>query len=78
MGKTSVDKVFHDAMRLAPSQKAMLIDRLLGASPEFANARIESAWEREIERRLDKHDRGETKAIPAAAAFRKVRARLAK
>ncbi|MFO1319357.1 MAG: addiction module protein [Burkholderiales bacterium] len=58
---------------LSPEDRARLVDLLLVSLQEPATAEAEAAWETEIERRLDAHDRGEVQSIPAEDVFAKAR-----
>lgn len=68
-----------DALKLPPTKRARLA-RLLILSLEdredVAQARIEKAWDEEIERRVSDIQRGKAKGIPAEEVFAKVRSRL--
>ena len=48
---------------LAPRERSCLIDLLLVSLHEGSLAEVEAAWDQEVERRLDAHDRGETQSI---------------
>ena len=48
---------------LAPQERSCLIDLLLVSLHEGSLADVEAAWDQEVERRLDAHDRGETLSI---------------
>jgi hypothetical protein len=48
---------------LAPDDRSRLIDLLLVSLHEGPLADVEAAWDEEVERRLDAHDRGETVSI---------------
>ena len=48
---------------LAPQERSRLIDLLLVSLQERPLAEVDAAWDQEVERRLDSHDRGETQSI---------------
>ena len=48
---------------LAPQERSCLIDLLLVSLHGGSVAEVEAAWDQEVERRLDAHDRGETQSI---------------
>ncbi len=48
---------------LAPEDRSRLIDLLLISLHEGPLAEVEAAWDEEVERRLQAHDRGETHSI---------------
>ena len=72
-----LETVSRDARILPPDQRLQLAHRLLesvdreGAAEAVIKA--EEAWDGEIARRLARHDVGETKAIPAAEVFARLR-----
>lgn len=68
----SARKVFEEAMRLDPKERAtlmrLLVDNLDAESEEGA----EAAWQAEIERRIAELDSGQVQAVP----WEELRARL--
>ena len=58
---------------LLPKDRSPLADILLESLHEPTIAEVEAAWELEIERRLDEHDRGEANSIDADEVFAKAR-----
>ena len=56
-----------------PQDRSHLVDILLESLHEPAIAEVEAAWELEIGRRLDEHDRGEDNSIDADEVFAKAR-----
>ena len=58
---------------LTPGDRSRLVDLLLESLHESPIAEIEAAWEKEIDRRLAEHDRGEVQAIDAEEVFAKAR-----
>ena len=57
---------------LAPRERSCLIDLLLVSLHEGSLAEVEAAWDQEVERRLDAHDRGETQSIDGEELFRQL------
>lgn len=62
---------------LAQQEKSRLIDLLLVSLNEGPLAEVEAAWDQEVERRLDAHDRGETPSIDGEEVLAEAR-RLAR
>ena len=58
---------------LLPKDRSPLVDILLESLHEPTIAQVEAAWELEIGRRLDEHDRGEANSIDADEVFAKAR-----
>lgn len=65
------------AAALAPQERSRLIDLLLVSLHEGPLADVEAAWDQEVERRLDSHDRGETRSIDGEEVLAEAR-RLAR
>lgn len=68
-----VKELHSAAMRLAPAERAQLVEMLV-ASLEI-DEDVERAWIAEVERRIGDHDAGRTAAIPASEVFAELRAR---
>ena len=62
---------------LAPQERSHLIDLLLVSLNEGPLAEVEAAWDQEVERRLDAHDRGETQSVDGEEVLAEAR-RLAR
>ena len=58
---------------LLPEERSRLVDILLESLHEPVIAEVEAAWELEIGRRFDEHDRGEANSIDADEVFAKAR-----
>ena len=68
----SARKLFEEAMKLDPQERAALV-RLLIEALDAENAEgVDGAWRAEIERRVEELDAGSVEAIP----WEKARARL--
>jgi putative addiction module component (TIGR02574 family) len=63
---TSVEQLATQAISLSPADRARLADLLLASLPEEADAEIDSAWDREIQRRIAAIESGEAKLVAAA------------
>lgn len=59
----SVAELAAKGAALAPQERSRLIDLLLVSLQERPLAEVDAAWDQEVERRLDSHDRGETQSI---------------
>ena len=66
--------IFEAALELPVDTRAALAEDLLDTVDEPHE--VAQAWDREIERRLDRMDHGEGQAVPWAEARKRVFARL--
>jgi len=64
------------ALKLSPSERARLAERLISSLDDEAEADAEALWMREAERRLGELRRGHVKGRPATSVFRKARSML--
>jgi putative addiction module component (TIGR02574 family) len=60
------------ALGLRPTERAELIEQLYRSFDFPARAEIDAAWADEAEERIDAHERGAIKSVPAARVFRRV------
>lgn len=58
---------------LAPEDRSRLVDLLLVSLHEPPLAEIEAAWEAEITRRIEAHERGEVETFAAEDVFAEAR-----
>ncbi len=75
----TVQAVFEQAMTLTEREREDLVRRLLPTLPADVSAdpeAVAAAWHQEILDRLDRFDRGETKAIPSAEVFERLEQRF--
>jgi putative addiction module component (TIGR02574 family) len=72
------DEIAKQAMTLSPEDRAYVADLLEGSLPsgEFSNPEIAAAWSREIDRRVEAYDRGETTGIDFDDALHQMRKAL--
>jgi putative addiction module component (TIGR02574 family) len=76
-----VTAIIEEARKLTPEERLDLLDLL---HVEFADdeaaagtpEEIEAAWLEEVERRVERHDRGETTSIGSDELFAQIRQRL--
>ncbi len=61
------------AQTLAPADRARLAELLLDSIHPGSNDEVESAWDEELQRRIDEVDLGAAKLVLAEAAFDQVR-----
>lgn len=66
-----IHTVTDEALKLAPVQRAELIESLL-ASFDPQRAEIDKLWADEAERRVDAYDQGKLKASPASEVFDRI------
>ena len=72
--ETPLEILASEALKLTPSERAALAQRLLASLDE--DAEIEDAWAAEIERRIGEVESGAVQVIPIAEALARVRAAL--
>jgi len=72
--ETPLEILESEALKLTPSERAALAQRLLASLDE--DAEIENAWAEEIERRIADVESGAVQVIPIAEALARVRAAL--
>ena len=72
------DELVQQVLSLPVDDRAFVADVLEGSLPEeaLADDEITAAWTREIERRVQAYDRGETTAVDFDAAMHEVRRAL--
>ena len=56
------DTILKEALTLSPSEKAKLIDSLIG-SLDKPDEEIDSLWAREVEERINAYDKGKLKSL---------------
>lgn len=73
------DNIARQAMTLPPEDRAFVADLLEGSLPagEFSDGEVAASWSREIDRRIQAYDRGETTAIELDVAIDQMRRSLA-
>jgi len=69
----TLDAVAHDALVLPPDQRMALAYRLLASVEPAPEPGADAAWEAEIAQRIARFDAGESKAVPAAEVFARLR-----
>lgn len=70
----SVEALHAEVLRLSPSDRARLLDRLIASLDQDAEA--EAAWDAEANRRDAELDSGAVKAAPFAEAIARLEARF--
>ncbi len=69
----TLDALSHDALVLPPDQRFALAFRLLSSVEPDPEPGADEAWEGEIADRIARFDAGESKAVPAAEVFARLR-----
>jgi putative addiction module component (TIGR02574 family) len=67
-------RILTEALALAPTDRAELVEQLLASCDFPARAEIDAAWSTEAEDRLRAHERGDMEALPAKVVFRRMQA----
>lgn len=66
------DKVFQEALKLSPVERAELIEQLF-SSFQFSNRKeIDRLWAKESEDRIDAYERGEIASVSAQEVFKNI------
>jgi putative addiction module component (TIGR02574 family) len=68
-------EIEEQARQLSPEERARLADVMLESLLEIRDPEIDEAWDREIERRLDRLDRGESKTYSTDEVLAEARRR---
>ena len=71
----TAQKVFNDALSLPPIERAELIHRLFQSFDISVDKRVETAWAKEIESRIDAYDKGLLTASPAEDVLTRINQR---
>ncbi|MBM4032522.1 MAG: addiction module protein [Planctomycetes bacterium] len=66
------EEVLTEALALSPSERAELMERLLGSFEASERERVDALWAQEAEDRIDAYERGELRARPASEVFRRI------
>ena len=75
----TLEQVTEEVRELSPQDREQLLACLIRDLEPVENlsaAEIESAWDKEIARRLEEIDSGKVKAIPAEEVFARIQAKL--
>ena len=72
--ETQLEILESEALKLTPSERAALAERLLASLEE--DSEIEEAWAAEIERRIAEVESGAVQVVPIAEALAQIRAKL--
>ena len=66
------EHLLKDALSLSPVERAEMINRLFQSFDQNQNSRVDAAWAKEIESRIDAYDNGEISASPAEEVFERI------
>ncbi|MDY6969847.1 MAG: addiction module protein [Spirochaetota bacterium] len=66
----TTDNVFKEALKLKPTKKAELIDKLI-YSLDKSDKEIDKLWAKEVENRIDAYEQGKIKAISLKEVLQK-------
>lgn len=66
-------EIERSARLLTPEERARLAEAMTESLREAMPSEIEAEWEAEIKRRVEAHERGESRLIPAEDVFAKAR-----
>jgi putative addiction module component (TIGR02574 family) len=69
---TITENILKEILKLTPSEKAQLIDKLISILDK-PDKEIDELWAREAEDRLDAYDQGRIKAISLERVFQRYR-----
>ena len=68
-----VIELSQQAQTLHPEDRARLAELLLDSIHQSGDRTVESAWDEELQRRIDEVDRGTARLVPAEEVFAQVR-----
>jgi putative addiction module component (TIGR02574 family) len=74
----NAEKVLQEALNLPLQERAEVLQRLLAAFQEPADAGLDELWTQEAEDRLDAFDRGELGSVSAEEVFARIERQRAK
>jgi putative addiction module component (TIGR02574 family) len=61
-----------EVLELPPVERAALIEQILSSFDFPSREEVDSLWAKEVEDRIDAHDRGQIKTTPARKVFAKL------
>ena len=70
----TLESIAADALQLSVEDRLALAEKMVMSVP--ADAEIEKAWDKEIQRRIAEYDSGKVQGIPGKEAFRRFDERL--
>lgn len=73
---THAEQILQSALNLPPDDRVEIAESLLLSLDDKRAAEIESAWAREIKRRLESIEKGEVQLVPWDDMIRSMRERL--
>ena len=65
--------IVEQALKLSPTERAEVAEKLIVSLDEVPDTDVEQAWQEEIQKRLQQIDRGEVKTIPWEEVQRRLR-----
>ncbi|MDO9265218.1 MAG: addiction module protein, partial [Desulfosalsimonadaceae bacterium] len=71
----SAQQIFKEALKLSPTERATLIEKLFHSFDSERQREIDSIWAEEVESRIDAHDSGKLKAVHFDSVFEKINKR---
>ena len=71
---TTLEALEAEVLKLAPSERSHLLERLIVSLDE--DVEVEEAWAREVDRREAELDSGAVNAVPGDQMMERLRARL--
>ena len=78
MAGSTLDRVRAEALRLPEAERAELAQSLVGSLDGPADKGAESAWDAEIQKRLDEIDSGTAKLVDREEFRRRIKARMSR
>ena len=69
----ATEHILNDALNLPPVERAELIERLFQSFDRTNDHRVDAAWAKEIESRIDLYDNGRISASPAEDVFARIK-----
>ena len=66
-------EISHRANALSPEERAQLVNVMLESLHEGSSAKVDAAWDQELQTRIAAYERGESKLVPAKDVFDEAR-----
>ena len=73
----TLERLTHDALELSTHERAQLAHSLIASMDEEHDADADSAWDAEVERRVEEIRSGKVQGIPAEEVFARLKAKRA-
>jgi hypothetical protein len=73
---SAIEEIFQEASRLSEAERLALAGRILRVDQPEPTEEVARVWDQLIRERIERYDRGETRARPASEVFADLDRRL--